>query len=113
MIPGNLGQFLLLCLGLAVGLCACATRQPALPPRNGIANFGVVNERLCRGAQPDVSGLRSLKRLGAGSIINLRMTRDAWKAEATEARALGLAYTNVPLSGIRGPPSRRSERYSA
>ena len=33
MIPGNLGQFLLLCLGLAVGLCARGgRRRRASPP---------------------------------------------------------------------------------
>jgi protein tyrosine phosphatase (PTP) superfamily phosphohydrolase (DUF442 family) len=103
MIPGTLSRFLLFLLGLTVGLCACAARQPGGPPRNGIANFGVVNERLFRGAQPDVSGLRNLKRLGVGSIINLRMTHHAWQAEAVEARASGIACTNVPLSGIRRP----------
>ncbi|MGA2656807.1 MAG: dual specificity protein phosphatase family protein [Verrucomicrobiota bacterium] len=94
---------LLFLLGLTVGLCACAARQGGVPPGNSAANFGVVNERLYRGAQPDVSGLRNLKRLGVGSIINLRMTNDAWKAEAVEARANGMAYTNVPLSGIGRP----------
>ena len=114
MIPAGSSRFWLFLLGVAVGLCACAARQPGLPLRNGIANFAVVNERLYRGAQPDVSGLRNLKRLGVGSIINLRMTHDAWKAEAAEARAVGIAYTNVPLSGFSASRrSRKLERYSA
>ncbi len=103
MIPGKLSRFLLFVVGLTVGLCACAARQGGVAPTNSIANFGVVNERLYRGAQPDAAGLRDLKRLGIGSIINLRMTNDVWKAEAAEARANGIAYTNVPLSGIWRP----------
>ena len=55
---------------LIVGLCAGAER--GLPPREGIANFGKVNERLFRGAQPDAVGITNLARLGIKSIINLR-----------------------------------------
>src|SRR5207249_10137555 len=64
----------------------------------GISNFARVNNRLYRGAQPNDRGIKSLARLGVKTIINLRMTNDVWSAEEAEARAVGIAYTNVPMS---------------
>ena len=77
--------------------------QRGLPPSEGIANFGKVNDKLYRGAQPDAAGITNLARLGVKTILNLRMTNDVWKAEAAEARANGLTYTNVPMKGLGRP----------
>ena len=74
-----------------------------MPPEEGIRNFGKISDSLYRGAQPDAAGIRNLARLGIKSIINLRMTNEVWKAEAAEARASGLTYTNVPLKGLGRP----------
>lgn len=92
---------LLLLLPLIATLCAAGER--GLPPREGIGNFGKVNDRLYRGAQPDAAGVTNLARLGIKSIINLRMANDVWKAEETVARASGITYTNVPLKGVGRP----------
>ncbi len=77
--------------------------ERGLPRSEGIANFGKVNDRLYRGAQPDAPGIRNLKKLGIKTIINLRMTNEVWKAEETEASANGITYTNVPMNGISRP----------
>lgn len=69
----------------------------------GITNFARVNNHLYRGAQPNGDGIKSLARLGVKTIINLRMTNDVWSAEEAEARAAGITYTNVPMSGIGRP----------
>ena len=69
----------------------------------GITNFARVNKCLYRGAQPNGDGIKSLARLGVKTIINLRMTNDVWLAEKAEARAMGITYTNVPMSGIGRP----------
>ncbi len=89
--------------GLVVGLSVCGAAERGLPPSNGIGNFGKVNERLYRGAQPDAEGVRNLKRLGVRTIINLRMTNDVWRAEGAEASANGVLYTNAPLWGVGRP----------
>jgi uncharacterized protein (TIGR01244 family) len=91
----------LLCLLLIVALPAAGER--GLPPSEGIRNFGIINDSLYRGAQPDAAGIRNLARLGIKSIINLRMTNDVWKAEAAQARTSGITYTNVPFKGIGRP----------
>ena len=73
------------------------------PKVAGITNFARVNDHLYRGAQPNADGIKSLARLGVKTIINLRMTNDVWSAEEAEARAAGITYTNVPMSGIGQP----------
>jgi protein tyrosine phosphatase (PTP) superfamily phosphohydrolase (DUF442 family) len=93
-------------LGLALFLAAgnlASARDRGVPPSEGIVNFGKVNDRLYRGAQPDAAGIRNLKKLGIKSILNLRLTSDVWRAEEAEATANGLTYTNVPMSGISRP----------
>ena len=87
---------------LAAGNLAGAGPR-GLPPSEGIANFGKVNDSLYRGAQPDDRGIRNLKQLGIKTILNLRQTNDVWKAEETEAVANGLVYTNVPMKGFGRP----------
>jgi len=93
---------LMLVLLLAAGNLAGA-RERGLPASEGIVNFGKVNDRLYRGAQPDATGMRNLKRLGVKTILNLRQTNDVWKGEAAEACADGLIYTNVPMKGFGRP----------
>ncbi len=72
-------------------------------PSEGIVNFGKVNDHLYRGAQPDALGIRDLKKLGIKTIINLRKTKEVWKAEETEANANGIIYTNVPMKDFGRP----------
>jgi len=74
-----------------------------LPVQEGILNYGKISDRLYRGAQPDSEGIKSLKKLGVKMIVNLRMPGEAWKDEATEARASGILYTNFPMGGFARP----------
>jgi len=89
--------------GLLFLVAGCATGPRGFPPVNGIANFEKVNHRLYRGAQPDKIGLQNLQKLGIGTIVNLRMTNDAWALEKDEVTSLGMTYVNLPMSGIRRP----------
>jgi protein tyrosine/serine phosphatase len=74
-----------------------------LPAQEGIRNFGQISDGLYRGAQPDESGILSLKRLGVKTIIDLRKTNDTWKQEASLALAHGILYTNIPFKGTGRP----------
>lgn len=80
-----------------------SVRARGLPAREGIGNFGKVNEHLYRGAQPGPTGMARLKQLGVKLIVNLRMPGDGWKDEAAQAQANGIAYTNFPMSGATRP----------
>jgi len=99
-IKQSAGKFLL--VYLVVGASALASAR-GLPEQQGILNFGKVSERLYRGAQPDAAGIKNLGQLGVKAIINLRLTNDLWAAEASEAQAAGILYTNIPLRGLGRP----------
>ena len=88
----------------SLGLASAQEARLIVP---GITNFARVNNHLFRGAQPNSDGIKSLARWGVRTIINLRMTNDVWSAEEAEARALGITYTNVPMSGIGRPTDQQ------
>jgi protein tyrosine/serine phosphatase len=86
-----------------LALCSGAGGQRGLPRSEGINNFGKVDERVYRGALPDAAGIRNLGRLGVKTIVDLRLRDEGWRGEAEAARSNGIAYTNVPLSGLHAP----------
>ena len=90
-------------LSLLFTITLCTARERGQPPREGLGNFGKINDTLYRGAQPDAAGVKTLARLGIKSIINLRMANDVWNAEEAVARSSGITYTNVPLRGVGRP----------
>lgn len=94
-------KFLAPLLAVLVVATGCATR--GLPPTHGIANFGRVNGKLYRGAQPDEAALAKLQQLGVKSVVNLRVAGSASLAEETKAQQLGIIYTNVPLRELGAP----------
>ena len=93
---------LFVALLLADGSLAGA-RERGVPPSEGIVNFGKVNDRLYRGAQPDALGISNLKKLGIKTILDLRKTNEVWAVEAAAARANGITYTNLPMKGYGRP----------
>jgi protein tyrosine/serine phosphatase len=96
---------------LLVAGCGLGTR--GRPATEGILNFGQVNGALYRGAQPDEAGIANLRRLGVRTIINLRQASDTWPEEEAVARAQGLGYAAVPLSGWRAPTEAQVARVLA
>jgi len=99
----------LLLLYAVIGLSTLASAR-GLPAQEGILNFGKVSDRLYRGAQPDAAGIKNLGQLGVKAIINLRTTNDLWAAEASEAQAAGILYTNIPFHGL-GRPTDEQMKY--
>ena len=88
---------------LIVGCGACFAGNRGLPAQQGILNFGKVGEDVYRGAEPDTTAVSNLQRFGIKTIIDLRMPRQVRKAEALEARAAGIVYTNVAMPGLSRP----------
>jgi protein tyrosine phosphatase (PTP) superfamily phosphohydrolase (DUF442 family) len=86
-----------------VAACVYLTGQRGLPPQNGILNFGKVDDRLYRGAQPDAAGIESLQSLGIKSIINLRKPDEKRGFEEVQAKSAGILFTNIPLPGLSRP----------
>jgi protein tyrosine/serine phosphatase len=78
-------------------LLLCA--DPAIQVRN----FGKVNQRLYRGGQPTLEGLKDLAAMHVALDIDLREPGEGVETERREAESLGLKYLNIPLSGFSAP----------
>ena len=81
----------------------CASFVRGAPAHAGIKNFGRVNSRLFRGAEPTAAGLVSLQRLGVRTIIDLTPPTDHRATPAAFARAPGILFRSVPLPPLGAP----------
>jgi tyrosine-protein phosphatase SIW14 len=81
-----------------------AQTEPKAFPNVKIGNFGQMDERYYRGAQPEKGDYQSLKDLGVNTVIDLR--NDPTDYEKTEVEALGMKYINLPMSGWKSPKDR-------
>lgn len=70
-----------------------------------ISNFGVIDGRIFRGAQPKDGDYASLKAIGVTTIIDLR--EDAKKDSRATAEAAGLRYVNIPMVD-KGTPTEEN-----
>jgi protein tyrosine phosphatase (PTP) superfamily phosphohydrolase (DUF442 family) len=96
-------QRLLLLLVLCLGIRSSQASERGVPAKEGILNFGQVNARLFRGAQPGAIGITNLQRLGVKTIIDLRLPDEVTKDAVAVAHAIGISCTNVPLRGVGRP----------
>ena len=95
----------------ALALFSCAAlAQEATTSSAGLPKFEQVNDKLFRGGQPSPGALIHLRELGIDTIVNLRGASDRTRAEAAEARALGLNYFNVSLPNWGRPQDERVQR---
>jgi protein tyrosine/serine phosphatase len=76
-----------------------------------IGNFGQMDERFFRGAQPLESDYQSLKDLGITTVIDLRNDPTAYEKGAVEA--LGMKYVNIPMSGWKSPQQKDVDAFLA
>ena len=66
-----------------------------------IRNFGKMDNRFYRGAQPDESDYKDLKSLGIKTVIDL--TDHPTNYEQRDVQALGMRYVNIPMSDSSYP----------
>lgn len=89
---------LVLILAMSIPLISCVG-QRGFPPEHQIVNFDHMSAQLYRGAQPNRHGLEYLATQGVKTVVNLRQPQDAFPDEETTARALGMEYLPLPMSG--------------
>lgn len=70
-------------------------------PDIAIKNFGKMDDRFFRGAQPGEGDYKSLATLGIKTIIDLR--DDPTSYEKRGAEAAGMRYVNIPMSDSSRP----------
>ena len=73
-------------------------------------NFGQVGPALYRGAEPDEACLAHLRSIGVRTVVNLRDDDEDTARERKLAEALGMRFTNVPMSGFRRPDEEEVRR---
>ncbi len=66
-----------------------------------IKNFGKMDDRLYRGAQPKESDYKDLAALGVKTVIDLQDSPTNYEKRAVEA--LGMRYVNIPMSDSSYP----------
>ncbi len=76
-----------------------------------IENFGQMDERYYRGAQPEQDDYQALKDLGVNTIVDLR--NDPTDYEKPAAEALGMKYVNIPMSGWKTPKMESINQFLA
>ena len=74
-----------------------------------IKNFGQMDERFFRGAQPKADEYAELAALGIKTVIDLR--EDVESYSKTQAEAAGLRYVNIPMIAKKYPESSQVEQF--
>ncbi len=99
-------------LALTVNFVAVAAANansvPAFP-NIGIKNFGQLDERFYRGAQPEEKDYKQLVALGIKTIVDLR--DDPVSYEKREAEAAGMRYVNIPMSDSSRPRDEQIDQF--
>ena len=70
---------------------------------DGIANFGRMNDRLYRGAQPTAAGFAQLRARGLDTVVRLSLGDEGSAAERAVVETLGMHFVNLPWSSVRDP----------
>jgi protein tyrosine phosphatase (PTP) superfamily phosphohydrolase (DUF442 family) len=83
---------------MLVTLILVPVQTRAADATSPIERFLQVDDRLFRGAQPDVAGFKYLRDVGVRTIINLRLAKDAERLNEREiVESLGMKYVNIPI----------------
>ena len=74
-----------------------------------IKNFGQMDERFFRGAQPSEEDFKDLAALGINTIIDLQDEPENYEKRAAEAA--GMRYVNIPMSSTSRPRDEQIEQF--
>ena len=81
---------------------------------DGLPNLGKVSDQLFRGAQPNLSNLAELKKLGVTTIVDLRSESPRTREqERARAQALGMRFVSIPVGGFSNPSSAQVAQFFA
>jgi len=74
-----------------------------------IKNFGQMDDRFFRGAQPKENDYSQLAVLGIKTVIDLQDDPTAYEKQKVEA--LGMKYVNIPMSDKDYPPTAKIDQF--
>ncbi len=89
-------------------ICVAQQSPPKVAPIK-IRNFGQMDERFFRGAQPKEKDYKDLALLGIKTVIDLRADREPDEQRLVES--LGMRYVNIPMIGKKYPTPEATELF--
>jgi len=78
-------------------------------PNIKIKNFGQLDERFYRGAQPKEADYKGLAAIGIKTVIDLR--DDPQSYEKQDVEALGMTYVNIPMNDKDYPRGEQVDQF--
>lgn len=97
-------------LMFAAGASAQEAAAPAPNTVNvRIKNFGQMDDRFYRGAQPGKNDYKDLAALGIRTVIDLREDPEGYEKPLVES--LGMKYVNIPMLGKKYPTTEATEAF--
>lgn len=105
-------QTAVLAIMFSLSLAGAASAQSEMESKFSgvnIKNFGQMDERFFRGAQPKPEDINRLAALGINTIIDLR--DDPKDFEKSAAEAAGMRYINIPMSDKKRPRDTQIEEF--
>jgi protein tyrosine/serine phosphatase len=94
---------------ISLSIAAFAQTSPSAFKGINIKNFGQMDERFYRGAQPERADYQALKTLGVKTIVDLQ--NDPTDYEKSSVEALGMKYVNIPMSGVSRPEQAKVDQF--
>ena len=92
-----------------IAVSAANAKSTQVAPNIKIKNFGQLDDRFYRGAQPEARDYKQLAALGIKTIIDLR--DDPVSYEKRDAEAAGMRYVNIPMSDSRRPRDEQIDQF--
>ena len=113
-LPGSLVTLAMLVSSLGASAAQSTRPEPSATesraacaadrlPLAGLPNFGIVSDRVYRGAQPDTAGFTELKKLGIDIVVDLRHETGHIRGERRLVEAQGMRYVSIPWRGTDEP----------
>jgi protein tyrosine/serine phosphatase len=98
-------------IAMAASVTAVSAQESPAPefPNVKIGNFGKMDDRFYRGAQPEKDDYPALAALGVKTVIDLRNDPTDYEKGAVEA--LGMKYVNIPMSGWKYANDKDVEKF--
>jgi protein tyrosine/serine phosphatase len=99
----------LLALIAILSLAAVSSAQENSIPNVKIKNFGQMDDRFYRGAQPKEKEFKELALLGIRTVIDLREDPEPYEKPMVES--LGMTYVNIPMIAKKYPTPEALETF--
>jgi len=99
-------------IGIIIALAALSTAQTSQSEKSSnvqIKNFGCINEKFYRGAQPTEKDYADLAAMGVKTVIDLQ--REGIASEQSLVEGQGMKFYRIPMSDKSRPAAEQAELF--